>query len=71
MDDGMDTDHNTSYTRDTGLDHHNPSSINHPKRKKRSTSYAEAELQRKLQTSNFWICPSVFREKDTYTFRKS
>ena len=29
----MDTDHNTSYTRDTNLDHHNPNSINHPKRK--------------------------------------
>ena len=29
----MDTDRNTSYTRDTNLDHHNPNSINHPKRK--------------------------------------
>ena len=67
----MDTDHNTSYTRDTSLDHHNPDSINHPKRKKWSTSYSEAKLQRKLQTSNFWICPSIFREKGTYTFRKS
>ena len=30
----MDTDHNTSYTRDTNLDHHNPNSINHLKRQK-------------------------------------
>ena len=29
----MDTDHNTSSTRDTNLDHHNPKLINHPKRK--------------------------------------
>ena len=59
----MDTDHNTSYTRDTHLNHHNPNSINHPKRKKWYTSYPEAELQRKLQKSNFWICPSIFRER--------
>ena len=29
----MDTDHNTSYTRDINLDQHNPKSINHPKPK--------------------------------------
>ena len=67
----MDTDHNTSYTRDTNLDHHNPKSINHPKRKKGSTSYPEAELQRHLQRLFFGICPSMFKEKDMYTFRNS
>ena len=34
IDDGMATDHSTSYTRDTKLDHHNPNSINHPELKK-------------------------------------
>ena len=29
----MGTDHINSYTQDTNLDHHNPNSINHPKRK--------------------------------------
>ena len=67
----MDTDHNTCYTRYTNLDHHKPNSINHPRRKKGSTSYPEAELQRHLQTLNFGVGPSMFKEKDTYTFRKS
>ena len=64
-------DYNTSYTRDGNLDHHNPNSVNHPKRKQGSTSYPEAELQRQLQTLNFLICLSVFLEADMYIFRKS
>ena len=46
----MDTDHITSYTRDPHSEHYNRKSINHPKRKKLSTSYLEAELQQQLQT---------------------
>ena len=57
IDDGMDTDHNTSYTRDIQSDHYNPKSINHPNRKEKDLRHTL-----KLKCNNnyrHWISESV------------
>ena len=53
IDDGLDTDHNTSYTQDTSSDRYKHNLVNPRQRKKLSTSFPETELQHQLQTSFF------------------
>ena len=58
-------------TNGSGIGSIKPLILPNPAAQKWSTSSPEAELQRKLHTLNFWICPSMFHGTPTYTFRKS